>query len=123
MSSKRQSAIKHSQRESFLHKEIASIISQLVSQEPEFSDMFVNRVILSPDRGMCVIYFHTLSGKEGFKKKLPTLILYKPSIRHAIAQAMQSRYTPEIRFVFDASYDKQRQVDDLIEQLKDEGRL
>jgi ribosome-binding factor A len=123
MSSKRQSSIKHSQRESFLHREIASVISQLVAQEPEFMDMFVNRVVLSPDRGRCTIFFHTMGGKEAFNKKLGKLILYKPSIRNAVAQAMQSRYTPEIRFAFDASYDKQRQVDDLIEDMKNEGKL
>lgn len=123
MSSKRQQEVKHAQRESFLHREIASLVTRLMSDEPLLSGVFINRVKLSPDRGLCTVYFYMLGGKPVFDEKLPVLILYKPSIRHAVATAMQSRYTPEIRFAYDASYEKQRHLDDLIESLKDEGKL
>src|ERR1700742_3935352 len=103
MSSKRQQEVKHAQRESFLHREIASLITRLMSDEPQLAGIFINRLKLSPDRGKCTVYFYALGGKPAFEEKLPLLILYKPSIRHAIATAMQSRYTPEIRFTYDSS--------------------
>ena len=123
MTSKRQQDVKHAQRESFLYREVAPLVMQLIADNPLLSPMFINRVKLSSDRGLCTIYFHTPGGKEAFNKKLQTLILYKPSIRTAIAKAMESRYTPEIRFVFDDSYEKQQNLDDLIETLKNEGKL
>jgi len=123
MTSKRQQDVKHAQRESFLYREIAPLIMRLIADNPLLSPMFINRVKLSPDRGLATIFFHTPGGKEEFGKKLQTLILYKPSIRTAIAKAMESRYTPEIRFMFDESYEKQRGIDDLIETLKNEGKL
>ncbi|MCX5924872.1 MAG: 30S ribosome-binding factor RbfA [Candidatus Dependentiae bacterium] len=123
MTSKRQQDVKHAQRESFLHREIASLVTHVVSDDPLLTGLFINRVKLSPDRGRCTVYFFTINGKDDFDQKLPVLILYKPSIRNAVAKAMQSRYTPEIRFAYDSSYDKQRHVDDLIEKLKDEGKL
>lgn len=123
MTSKRQQDIKHAQRESFLYHEIASLITRLFADEPLLANLFINRVKLSPDRGLCTVYFYSPQGEQDFNDKLATLKLYKPSIRSAVAKAMQSRYTPEIRFSYDTSYDKQRQIDDLIEQLKDEGKL
>jgi len=123
MISKRQQDVKHAQREAFLYREIASLFSRLMTNEPQLSGMFINRISLSPDRGLCTVYFYTTAGRDTFKKQLPTLILYKPSLRDAIAKALQSRYTPEIRFAYDDQYDKQRRVEDLIEQLKIEGKL
>lgn len=123
MTSKRQQDVKHAQREAFLYREIASLLSRLMANEPQLSGMFINRISLSPDRGLCTVYFYAPAGRDAFKKQLPTLILYKPSLRDAIAKALQSRYTPEIRFAYDDLYDKQRRVEDLIEQLKTEGKL
>lgn len=121
--SKRQQDVRHAQRESFLYREIASQVNKIIIDEPLLVDMQINRVKLSSDRGQVTVFFYTPGGKAAFDAKLPTLKLYKPSIRNAVAQAMQSRYTPQIRFTFDATYDKQCQVNDLIEQLKDEGKL
>jgi ribosome-binding factor A len=49
--------------------------------------------------------------------------MFKGSIRKALAQLIRGRYTPDLRFAYDATLDKQRHVDDLIDQLKDKGDL
>jgi ribosome-binding factor A len=120
----RPSSIKHAQKESFLLREISSAFLRIAMDDSRLQGLFINRVQLSPDRGRAFVFFHVLSGgKEAFEEKFPVLVLYKPSLRSAVAKAMESRYTPEITFMYDAAFDKQQKVDDLIEKLKDEGKL
>jgi ribosome-binding factor A len=67
--------------------------------------------------------FDSSGGEADFKAKLGQLILYKPSLRAALAKSLQSRYTPDLTFVYDEYLEKTEKVDNLIERLKDEGRL
>ena len=115
--------IKHAQRESFLRHEIAQFFSQIIADEPSLQTLYINRVQLSSDRGLCTVLFAAADGQEEFNEKRATLILYKPSIRKALATVMQSRYTPEIVFRYDKGFEKQRTVNELIDRLKHEGRL
>ena len=117
------SDIKRSKKESLLLREISRLFMQTVLDDPRLAGLFVNRVQLSPDRGMCTVFIYSSAGKEAFDEVFDTLKLYKPSLRKAVAHAMQSRYTPELKFVFDGQQDKQSKLNDLIEKLKDEGQL
>jgi ribosome-binding factor A len=80
-------------------------------------------VQLSPDKGLCTIFFHALNGVVEYEALRPQLILYKPSLRKALSQTIHGRYTPELRFAYDTHLDKQQRMDDLIERLKREGKL
>ncbi len=123
MTGKRQQQVRRAQKESFLLRQIADAFLRISLDEPRLHGLYINRVQLSPDRSKCYVYFHSPEGVDDFKAKLSTLILYKPSIRTAVAKALESRYTPELEFVYDVQFDKQRKIEDLIDQLKNEGRL
>ncbi len=123
MTSQRFRQVKHAQKESFFLKEIADLFLRISLDEKRLYGLYVSRVKLSPDRGKCTAFFHSPEGKSDFDEKLPILILYKPSIRSAIAKSLQSRYTPKLMFAYDSALDKQQQVNDLIDQLKKEGKL
>ncbi|MDP3889015.1 MAG: 30S ribosome-binding factor RbfA [bacterium] len=123
MTSQRFRQVKRAKKESFLFREIANLFLQVSLDEPRVQGLFVSRVKLSPDKGRCTVFFHSLKGKPDFEEKLSILILYKPSMRSAIAKAMQSRYTPELTFAYDEDLEKQQKIDDLIEKLKKEGKL
>lgn len=119
----RSKTIKNAQKASVLMREVAQYVMRISYDDKRLEGLYVNRVKLSPDGGLCTIMFYTSQGKEVFQEKLPILILYKPSMRSAIAKTLQARYTPEILFAFDEEYDKKRVVDELIDRLKEEGRL
>ena len=91
---------------------------QLTMNEPSLCDLFVNRVRLSPDKSHCTVYFYTAAGKEAFDEKLQLLILYKPSMRHALSQELQARYTPDLRFAFDDQFEKQQHIENLLDSIK-----
>ncbi len=123
MTQSRVREIKHAQKESLLLHQIAQFFIQIVQDEPTLQGLSITRVRLSPDKGMCTVLFHAQQGKQEFEQKRPTLVLYKASMRKALSQTIRGRYTPNLRFVYDEKLDKQRRVDDLIEKLKQEGKL
>jgi ribosome-binding factor A len=119
----RVSTIKHAQKESVLLHTIAQLFMQIMQDEPLLKGLTVTRAVLSPNKSSCTIFFHTLGGLKEFEEKRKTLVLYKPSLRQALAKSIHGRYTPDLRFAYDQQLDKQRRIDDLIDKLKDEGKL
>ena len=112
--------IKRAQKESFLFREVSTHLAQLFAENKDLNSMVPTRVKLSPDKGRCTIFFTVPGGEQEFKEKLQTLILYKPSLRSALAKSMQSRYTPDITFKYDAVLEKARHIDDLLDSLKED---
>ncbi|HRN78096.1 MAG TPA: ribosome-binding factor A [Candidatus Dependentiae bacterium] len=115
--------IKHAQRESVLLREISNFFLRIAIDDDRLQGLQVNRVKLSADRGVCTVFFYTEKGINDFEEKRATLVLYKPSLRNALSKTLQSRRIPELRFVYDAQFAKQRHIDDLLQKLKDEGEL
>ena len=109
---------KQAQKESLYFQEVAVLFRQLVSDHPELQDMYPNRVTLSPDVGMCTIHFYSPKGEEFFKSKLKELILFKPSLRNAIAKRISQRRVPDFRFVWDTTAEKQQKIDALFDKIK-----
>ncbi|HEV2916340.1 MAG TPA: ribosome-binding factor A [Candidatus Babeliales bacterium] len=123
-SSTRQREIKHAQRESFLLREISTSFWQITQDEPRLAPLYVDHVQLSPDGSRCLIFFYCSQGGEPlFQELMPLLILYKPSMRTALAKASSSKYVPQLQFVYAGQVEKQRRVEELIDTLKKEGKL
>jgi ribosome-binding factor A len=116
-------AIKHAQRASFILREVSELFLKISLDDSRLQELYITRVELSPDRGMCTIFFHTPLGNEGFQKLMPILILYKPSLRSALAKASHARYTPDLKFAYDTGIDHQNKIEDLFNKLKEEGKL
>jgi ribosome-binding factor A len=112
--------IKRAQKEAALLREVSKLFMQLSMDEPLLRDLFINRIHLSPDKSHCTVYFYTAAGKAAFEEKLPLLILYKPSMRHALSQELIARYTPDLRFAFDEQFEKQQHIEHLLDSIKSE---
>ena len=121
--SKQQQEIKKAQKESYFFREISQFFHQIVIDDQRLSGMFINRVSLSSDGGTCVVLFLANNGKPEFEEKLSTLILYKPSLRTALAKTSHGRYTPNLIFRYDDDHEKVDKINRLLDRLKDEGRL
>jgi len=112
--------IKRAQKESLLYKHLAAFFNQIVLDDQRFSGLTLNRVELSSNKSLATLYFYSPQGVTDFKEKLSTLILYKPSLRSAIAKMIPSRYTPELVFKFDHRFEKELRVNQLLDKIKDE---
>ncbi len=112
------SHIKRSQKESLLLRELSKMLLQLSLDDSELNGLFINRVELSKNKGICIIYFYDPNGLEVFEKKKRRLILYKPSLRKGIASTLDGRYTPELKFAFDHQFEKQQRIENILEIVK-----
>jgi|SRR5579863_1603406 ribosome-binding factor A len=119
----RQQEIRRAQKESYFFREISQLFLRIMMDDQRLSGIYINRVSLSPDGGTCVVLFLAQTGKQEFEDKLSTLILYKPSLRSALAKMSQGRYTPNLIFRYDDAHEKTEKINLLIDKLKDEGRL
>lgn len=111
------SEIKREQKKSFLLQEISALVRQITADEPKLSFLFVTRVELSRDGGICYVYFSTTTDKDAFDEGLPILKLYKPSMRKALAQAMHSRYVPNLVFRYDEAKEKERKITAILDKI------
>lgn len=114
------SNVKRAQKESLLFREISNLFMQAAMDDSRLKDVFINRVKLSPDKGVCTVYFYSTLGEKHFDELLDILKLYKPSLRKALADRIRSRYTPELIFRFDTQFEKQSRLESLIDQIKEE---
>ncbi len=116
--------IKRAQKASLLLRTISTLFSAAVRDDVSLHGVTINRVELAPDKSTCYVYFYTAEGEESFNEKLLSrLILYKPSLRAALAKEIASRYTPELVFKFDNAFEKGLRIETLISGLKDKGEL
>jgi ribosome-binding factor A len=113
-------SIRKAQKESLLLREIAQLFNVIANEDPELINLYINRVSLSETGGMAEVFFYSSLGREEFERVFQQLKLYKPSLRKAIAQNIQGRYTPDIRFRFDDQLKKLLAIEELIERVKEQ---
>ena len=104
-------AIKRAQKESLLLREISNMYHSITMDDDRLAGLFVNRVELSSDRGWVTVYFFTIDGFEKFEEQLEILKLYKPSIRKGLASEIKGRYVPDLKFAYDAKFEKQQSLE------------
>lgn len=114
--------IKREKRKKLYLRELSVIIQALAQQESAVADVYITRVEFSADTGICFIYFSSFlaDGKTTYEKALAVLKLYKGSIRKELAHSVNARYTPELVFEYDEKKEKERRINDLLDQVQEE---
>ncbi len=126
MHNPRTSLIKREQRKSFLLRELSTMLHTLCEDEPKLSPLFISKVNLSDDGGICYVYMSatpldpTVTSKKLFEELVPSLILYKPSMRKSLAGVLQKRYVPDIKFLFDENREKVDKINELLDRVQQE---
>lgn len=120
MSNQRISDIKRAQKESLLLHELSSYFLRITMDDPRLKELTINRAKLSKDKSSCTIFFYCSGGLERFQELMPVLILYKPSMRKALADSIASRYTPQLIFKYDAPFERQLSIEALLDSIKEE---
>jgi ribosome-binding factor A len=113
-------SIKRAQKESLLLKEISAMFHSIWMEDKRVEGLFVNRVELSTDKGWVTVFFYTLEGQEKFAEQLEVLKLYKPSIRKTLAAKIRGRYVPDLRFAYDATFEKQQRLESAMSKAAQE---
>lgn len=119
----RSTNIRLSQRTAAIQREVSRILYQLSLDDPNLKGISVTRASMSNAGTICKIFVAVDGGKAAFEEKRKVLVLYLPSIRTAIAQLLQGRYTPKLHFYYDQQHEKGDRVNRLLDQLKKDGQL
>lgn len=114
--------IRKARKEAQYLRVISTLFASQTAEDARLLGIFINRVELSADGGLCYVFFYSAAGQEAFKELLPHLILYKPSLRAAVAKEIPGRYTPDIIFRFDENFEKQQRIEQLIEKAIESDR-
>ncbi|OGB84133.1 hypothetical protein A3F66_03000 [candidate division TM6 bacterium RIFCSPHIGHO2_12_FULL_32_22] len=122
MSFSRIRGIKRSQKESSIFKIVSKLYLEVSLENNLLAGLIPTRAELSSDKSNCEILFYDPEGIEAFEKKLDTLKLYKPSIRHALAKSMDARYVPNLIFKFDEQFEKAQRINELLDKVKKEDK-
>ena len=113
-------SIKRNQKTSLIRREVGRLLAQASLDYPELRGIILTRVELSADKSIAKILLYTPDGAATFTKKLEFLKLFAPSLRKALATAISGRYAPQVRFVFDKTFEKQAHIEALLDKISSE---
>lgn len=111
--------VRREQKKSFMLREVSALVHEIGIEESKLSSLFVTRIEMSRDSGILYIYFSSHKDKSAFDDGFELLKLYKPSMRKALAEALASRYVPDLVFRYDESKDKERHINAILDKLNE----
>ena len=115
-------SVRLQQRESTLLRLIGDMFINLQTHIKELYKVFPNKIDLSPDGSLAKIYLFSDEGEEFVRKIIGDLVVYKPSMKKAIATHISLRVIPNILFVFDKQYEKEQKLQNFIDKVIDKDK-
>ncbi len=112
-----------SQRQLRVGQEVRKVIAEAIEQgdvrSPEIQEAFITitQVIMSPDLKYATVYLTTLNGKN-LGIVLEQMQAEKWLFKKLVASKLKLRYTPEINFRVDDTYDEVERVNKLMSDPK-----
>lgn len=112
------SDIKRKQRESLIYKTVTEFFHKtLITGHPELSNVVLTHAELSRDKGLCTIYFYT-DNEEAVASFTRLLNTFTGKTRKALADSINGRYVPEVRYMYDAQYKKQLRIEEIFLKIQ-----
>lgn len=113
------------QRQLRVSESIKHIISEIFVRNdlslPIFENMFVSvsEVRISPDLKMATAFVSSIN-KVDENEMIKFLNNVAPEIRHIIGKNLNLRCTPEIRFIYDKSFDDAAKIEAILQNTRSE---
>jgi len=99
-----------------IHEEISALL-QREMRDPRLANVTVTGVEVSPDLKNASVFVSALGDREARAAALQGLQHASSYVRWQLAQRLQLRYTPELRFELDESWQRGARIDELLEQV------
>jgi ribosome-binding factor A len=99
-----------------IHHEISDLLQNEI-RDPRLTFVTVTDVEISPDLKLATVYVSALGDDEAKAAALAGLERASGYIRRELAQRLQMRVTPAVRFVLDESWERGARVDALLDSL------
>ncbi|MBQ6285898.1 MAG: 30S ribosome-binding factor RbfA [Bacilli bacterium] len=99
-----------------IQKELGNIIL-FEAKDEDFKNVVITAVDVSNDLSFAKVYFTTIDNRE---KVLHDLNNASGYFRSLLAERLEIRHTPELRFIFDESIEYGQKIEKIIEELHKE---
>ncbi len=103
----------------FIFEEITLLLHNSV-RDPRVQPLTVTEVELTPDRRIARIYMACYAGEEALKEGLEGLESAKGYLRRELGQLLHWRFTPELEFRVDRSWERGERIDALLGSIQSE---
>ena len=98
-----------------IQREVA-VILQTEMKDPRVADVTITYTKMSRDMSTARVHFTRPGDEEAIRDTLRVLSKATGFIRHELAERVDLRYIPNVRFFYDASVERGRHVTELIDQ-------
>ena len=116
----RKGSVKNSRVNAEVMREISNLIQNEI-KDPRVSPMAsVMGCTVTPDLKYCTVRISVLGSQEELEKTMEGLKASRPFIRKRLAETVNLRNTPEIRFVSDDGIAYGMHLSELIEKVREE---
>ena len=110
------SKLKGERASSDIQRELGNILF-LEAKDKDFKNVVITGVDVSNDLSYAKVYFTTIDDKEHVTKDLNNAAGF---FRTLLAQRVEMRHTPELKFIFDESIAYGEKIESIIEDLHKE---
>jgi ribosome-binding factor A len=102
-----------------LRHEISIIVHDHI-KDPRIGFLTITKVELTKDLRYAKVYFSVLGDKKAKKRALYGLNSAKGYIKGIVGDNLKLRFTPELDFRIDDSFEKYQEIKDILDKLKKE---
>ena len=103
-----------------LQRELSELLRKEIG-DPRLHAVTILRVRLSDDLRSARIYFSVAEGEEN---KLNALAGFKSAsgfLKRRLGGRLELRYTPELKFLYDESFDRATRINKVLQAISEEG--
>jgi len=86
-------------------------------RDPRLANVTVTGVEVSPDLKQATVFVTSLGDRAARHQALHHLQHASSFIRHELSQSLNMRFTPELRFALDESWQRGARIDQLLDQI------
>jgi len=104
---------------SFIQQELTLALRNRM-RDPRMDPLTLTEARLTPDRRIARIYVACYRGEEALLQGMEALEAAKGALRHYLAQQLHWRFTPELEFRADRTWEHAERIDALLEQIAKE---
>ena len=104
---------------SFIQQELTLLLQNAV-KDPRVSTLTITEVELTPDRRVARVYVGSFADEEAVHEGLEGLESAKGFLRRRLGELLHWRFTPELEFRVDRSWQYGAKIDAILEKLKQE---
>ncbi len=87
--------------------------------DPRVAGIFITDVEVDRELAFAQIFFSSLEGSERAEENLDGLSSAKGFIRHELADRIELRTFPDLRFYFDPTFERADRIEELLREIHD----